>query len=187
MASVDMASASFGAAALAVASHFYLSPIPEVSTVKLVVAYYATNIALFLYFSLYSHSSLSETIVNSFTLNLVFLTTAVSTTLIRRLFFSPLCRFPGPKLAAASKIWAANEFRLGRHSLTVKELHKKYNSDIVRIGPNEVSIKNVEAVEKIFKGRYVRGTFYEVGAVNGEFNLNTTRNNNSHAVWRRIW
>ena len=173
-------------AALAIAAQVYLSPIPEVSTVKVVLAYYTANLILITY--LFSSKLGFVDLFFKFTsLNATFLLTAITLTLIRRLYFSPLCKFPGPKLAAASKLWAANEYRLGRHSLTVKALHKKYNSDFVRIGPNEVSIRNVDAVEKIYKGRYTRGTFYEVGAINGEFNLNTTRNNKVHAVWRRIW
>lgn len=183
-----MASVHILPVAIAVGTQIYLSPIPEVSTIKVLLIYFVTNIGLVAYLLRTSSPLYVLDFIFKFTsLNFTFLFTAVSLTLTRRLFFSPLCKFPGPRLAAASKLWAANEYRFGRHSLTVKDLHKKYNSDIVRIGPNEVSIRNVDAVEKIYKGRYTRGTFYEVGAINGEFNLNTTRNNKMHAVWRRIW
>jgi len=182
-----MVSRNLCAVSLAIGSQIFLSPIPEVSTVKVVLTYFTTNVALAAYLLTSAPFQLLGLITQFISLNITFIFTAITLTLIRRLYFSPLCKFPGPRLAAASKLWAANEYRLGRHSLTVRELHREYNSDIVRIGPNEVSIRNVDAVEKIYKGKYTRGTFYEVGAINGEFNLNTTRNNKVHAVWRRIW
>lgn len=45
----------------------------------------------------------------------------------------------------------------------------------------------MDAVEKIYRGKYPRGTFYEVGAINGAYNLNTQRNYEVHTPWRRIW
>ena len=183
-----MSSAYVAAAAAATAAHFYFSPIPEVPTIHYVGGYFAANILLAGYVLLLAPAApLLSKLLTIVALNTTFCTTATVVTLTRRLFFDPLCRFPGPKLAAATKLWAANEYRLGRHSLTVKALHKKYNSDFVRIGPHEVSIRHVQAVERIYKGKYVRGTFYEVGAVNGEFNLNTTRDYGLHTPWRRIW
>jgi len=181
--------AELTAAVLGIATQVYLSLIPEVPTIKVLQGYIFQNIILLAYLFNSSSSSplISVILLQFWTLNIIFLLAAFTLTAIRRLFFSPLTKFPGPKLAALSKIWAANEFRLGRHSLTVKNLHKKYNSDIVRIGPNEVSIRNVDAVEKIYKGRYTRGTFFEVGMLNGELNLNSTRDYRFHRAWRRIW
>lgn len=180
-----MATASLTAAALATAAQVYISPIPEISTVKVVVTYLSGSIALLIY--LLFHTPVSTSLTQFFVLNTIFLATFTTLTLIRRLYFHPLTNIPGPKLAACSKLWEANEFRLGRASLTHKALHKKYDSDFVRIGPNELSVRCVEAVEKIYKGRYTRGTFYEVGALNGEFNLNTRRDYKVFGAWRRIW
>ena len=182
---MTMATLSFTAAALAIAAQVYISPIPEASTVKVVVAYLTANITLLAYLLL--STSLPRSLTHFLSLNTIFLLTFITLTLIRRLFFHPLSHFPGPPLAACSKLWEANEIRLGRASLTHKALHQKYDSDFVRIGPNEVSVRCVEAVEKIYKGRYTRGTFYEVGAVNGEFNLNTKRGYEVFGAWRRIW
>lgn len=181
--------AELTAAVLGIVAQVYLSPIPEVPTIKVLQGYIFQNVVLLacLFNSSSSTPSISAILLQFSAFNTIFLLTTFTLTAIRRLFFSPLTKFPGPKLAALSKIWAANEFRLGRHSLTVKDLHKKYDSDIVRIGPNEVSIRNVDAVEKIYRGRYTRGTFYEVGVLNGEFNLNTRRDYKFHPVWRRIW
>jgi hypothetical protein len=113
--------------------------------------------------------------------------TAVLVTVIRRLYFSPLTKFPGPKIAAVSKLWAANECRKGCASTTYKKLFAQYGSDIIRIGPNEVCVNNVDAIAKIYKGKYARGPFYEYGALNREANLNTIRDYKIHTPWRRIW
>jgi hypothetical protein len=119
------------AVALAVASQVYLSPIPEVSTVKVIASYFTANCLLVLYLVTLSFQSFHPaTVVGSlFFANLVFLFTAISLTIVRRIYFSPLSRFPGPKFAAITKLWEANEFRLGRASLTHERLHAEYGSD----------------------------------------------------------
>ncbi|KAH7360828.1 cytochrome P450 [Rhexocercosporidium sp. MPI-PUGE-AT-0058] len=181
---MDRATLYVAVAGVAVQS--LLWPIHEVSTTKVLGAYFTANTILFGLIL-----GTSKQLAYSFTyfaiLNCVFLVTVVSLTLVRRLYFSPLSRFPGPKLAALSNIYLANEFRTGRGSFTLLKLHNNYKSDFVRIGPRELSIRNVEAVEAIYRGKYPRGTFYDVGAINGEFNLNTQRNYKFHTPWRRIW
>jgi len=174
------------AVAVAIAAQLYISPIPEVSTIKVLLTYFSANTVLFL--CLFATASQILGSISRLTfLNVIFLSTATTLTLIRRLYFSPLSSFPGPKLAALSNLYKANIYRTGTGGKALLELHEKYNSDIVRVGPNEVSIRSVDAVDKIFKGKYPRGTFYEVGAINGAYNLNTQRNYEVHTPWRRIW
>ena len=174
-------------------AHLICSPIPEFSTIKYILGYLTGNILLVSYIisSTFSHlptgPAITSTLYSTLTTNLIFVSTCTLLTLTRRLYFSNLTRFPGPKLAALSKLWSANEYRHGRASVTLRALHEKYKSDFVRIGPRELSINCVEAVEKIYKGKYVRGTFYEVGAANKEVNLNTARDYSVHTPWRRIW
>ncbi|PVH69840.1 hypothetical protein DL98DRAFT_369684, partial [Cadophora sp. DSE1049] len=170
----------------AIAVHFILFPIHEVSTVKVLRAYSIANTIIF-GFLFTSSEQLTFSFIGLATVNSTFLLVFVLLTLIRRLYFSPLSHFPGPKIAAISNIYLANEFRTGRGSHTLLKLHNQYNSDFIRIGPRELSIRNVEAVEAIYRGKYPRGTFYEVGAINGEFNLNTQRDYKLHTPWRRIW
>jgi len=172
--------------AAAIIAHFILFPIHEASTIKVLKAYSFANTILFGIISS-SHHELWPSAARLTILNSTFLLVFVFLTVIRRLYFCPLSHIPGPKLAAISNIWLANEFRTGRGSHTLLKLHKQYNSDFIRIGPRELSIRNVEAVEAIYRGKYPRGTFYEVGAMNGEFNLNTQRDYKLHTPWRRIW
>jgi hypothetical protein len=170
----------------AIAAQLYISPIPEVSTIKVLFTYFCAN-AFILTSLLISTSKIASSLSRLTTLNFIFLFTATTLTLIRRLYFSPLSSFPGPKLAALSNFYKANAYRTGRGAKVFLTLHEKYNSDIVRVGPNELSVRNVDAVDKIYKGKYPRGTFYEVGAINGAYNLNTQRNYEIHTPWRRIW
>lgn len=57
----------------------------------------------------------------------------------------PLANYPGPLPAKLSKWWIVWKERHGKQYLYIQELHNRYG-DIIRIGPNEVSIRNADAV-----------------------------------------
>ncbi|GLA66068.1 hypothetical protein AtubIFM55763_003186 [Aspergillus tubingensis] len=182
-----MATAELATAAAAITLQTFLSPIPEVSTIKILSTYILVNLAAVAW-------SLRASILADIPpppsiawLNLVFLSTATSWTVIHRLYFSPLASLPGPKRAAVSRLWVANQCRLGRSAAYLEEIHEEYNADIVRVGPNEVSIIDVEAIQEIYKGQYPRGYFYELRASMGERNLNSERDYTHHGEWRRLW
>lgn len=175
-------------AAAAVAAQVYISPIHEVSTVKVLGAYLVTSIGLFGYhLNNCTCPDIIYAIARSIFHNLVFLFVATSLTLIRRLYFSPLSRFPGPKAAALSNLYLANEYRNGRTSRTLIDLHDRYKSDFVRIGPSRLSIKNVNAVGAIHRGKYPRGAFYDASALSSGPDLVSQRDYALHTPWRQIW
>ena len=66
-----------------------------------------------------------------------------------RLFFHPLARLPGPKLAAISNIWYAYQARNGRMLHVGKTLHRTYGP-VVRVGPGELWFSSKEAFSKIY-------------------------------------
>ncbi|MCJ1354666.1 MAG: hypothetical protein MMC33_004655 [Icmadophila ericetorum] len=71
---------------------------------------------------------------------------------IYRLTFHPLARFPGPKLAGATHLYGMY-YDLLRAATLVKmlpELHEKYGP-IVRIFPNELHIRDMEAFNEVYK------------------------------------
>jgi hypothetical protein len=58
----------------------------------------------------------------------------------------PLAAIPGPFLARLSKFWMIHVLiKDGKEHVVLKDLHDKYG-DFVRVGPNEISIRNVNAV-----------------------------------------
>jgi hypothetical protein len=71
---------------------------------------------------------------------------------------SPLKKIPGPILAKFSNIWRFYNHYGQRHIETQKELHKKYG-DVVRLGPNTVSIADASLLKTIYS---TRGTFLKV-------------------------
>jgi cytochrome P450 len=68
---------------------------------------------------------------------------------VYRLFFSPLSRFPGPKLAATTlvvKLWHQGR---GNAVHWITEQHRRYGP-IVRVGPTEVSFIDAQAYQDIY-------------------------------------
>ncbi|OHW99436.1 cytochrome p450 [Colletotrichum incanum] len=109
---------------------------------------------------------------------------------IYRLFLHPLRRFPGPFAAKISKLhttWQNRDWKLHQRYL---EMHEKYG-DFVRIGPNDISIVNLEAFTNIH-GPQTKCTkhntgFYDVAAAKGELNLDSLWHNEQHRDRRKVW
>ncbi|KAI0067765.1 high nitrogen upregulated cytochrome P450 monooxygenase 2 [Artomyces pyxidatus] len=70
------------------------------------------------------------------------------TTVYRLSPFHPLARYPGPFPAKLSKFWAIHVARSGKEHLYLKALHERYG-DFVRIGPNELLIRDPTAIDSI--------------------------------------
>ncbi|KAI1734041.1 cytochrome P450 monooxygenase-like protein [Xylaria scruposa] len=82
------------------------------------------------------------------------------------LFFHPLAKYPGPKLAAISELWWVWALRSDRFPFIIYDLHKKHG-DVIRIGPNELSFATAEAFQDIHghvskgKARFLKTEFYD--------------------------
>jgi hypothetical protein len=68
---------------------------------------------------------------------------------VRCIFFHPLSRIPGPKLAAVSNAWYASHAKHGRTAELGRKLHHQYGP-AVRVGPNEVWFNSKEAFDIIY-------------------------------------
>jgi len=72
---------------------------------------------------------------------------------IYNIWFHPLSKFPGPNLAAATKIPIAMVSWDGGLSHWLKDLHDYYRSDVVRISPDELSFISASAWKDIYGDR----------------------------------
>ncbi|KAI0065823.1 high nitrogen upregulated cytochrome P450 monooxygenase 2 [Artomyces pyxidatus] len=89
-------------------------------------------------------------------------TAILSFTLIYRLSpFHPLAQYPGPIPARISKWWSAYICAQGQQHLYYKALHERYG-DVVRVGPNELSIRDSAAVQPVLgPGGLSKGPFWD--------------------------
>ncbi|KAL2048922.1 hypothetical protein ABVK25_010775 [Lepraria finkii] len=60
------------------------------------------------------------------------------------LYFHPLAKFPGPKIAAVSNIWYAYHWFSGRYPWAIEAVLNRYG-DVVRIAPNELVFMTPQA------------------------------------------
>ncbi|KAI1393370.1 cytochrome P450 [Hypoxylon trugodes] len=71
--------------------------------------------------------------------------------IVYRLFFHPLAKFPGPKLAAATRWYDCyyDVFLPGQYTWKIAELHKRYGP-IVRISPHELHVNDPEFFKDLY-------------------------------------
>lgn len=67
---------------------------------------------------------------------------------------------PGPFLAKLTNVWRFFDVAKGRTEKTLYALHNRYG-DYVRLGPNVVSVRNLDAVKTIYG---IKGGYRKVGA-----------------------
>ena len=163
----------------------WTSRTPEVELRSLLSSYALLALTSTLYLNLFAHPSIPLAL-----LHILLLTTATfaTLTLLRRLFFHPLRSFPGPILARVSKLHQAYYVWRGQYGLYLKGLHEQYG-EFVRTAPNEVSVQNVDVLEKVWGRRAPanRGPFWNVSALNGGDSLITLRDRKKHTEQRKLW
>ncbi|CBX95728.1 hypothetical protein IAQ61_004561 [Plenodomus lingam] len=109
-----------------------------------------------------------------------------TTITVRRLFFHPLAKIPGPKLAAVTLLYQTWYCFVGgsRFYIKIQKLHEQYGP-VVRIGPDEVHLSDAANYDKINR---VGTKFSKDGAFYGAFgNPNssfTTASNELHRLRR---
>ncbi|PVH70738.1 cytochrome P450 [Cadophora sp. DSE1049] len=106
----------------------------------------------------------------------------------RRLLFSPLAKIPGPKIAAVTWFWLWYWDIQEESAPVVRELHKQLGP-IVRIGPNEVSINDVEVHNNVLykqRTKFMKHPgFYDVFA-NETHSVFSTSSGAYHSQLRRL-
>lgn len=67
-----------------------------------------------------------------------------------RNYFTPgVCAVPGPFCAKISNVWRFLDVANGSAEATLYKLHKRHG-DYVRLGPNVVSVRNLDALKTIY-------------------------------------
>ncbi|EED16388.1 cytochrome P450, putative [Talaromyces stipitatus ATCC 10500] len=90
---------------------------------------------------------------------------------VYRLYYSPLAKFPGPKLAAASKWYEFyyDVVKRGQFTFQIQRMHKKYGP-IVRINPFEVHIQDSRYWDELYTGHK---EYERYAWMSGRFGANT--------------
>ncbi|KAL2797882.1 cytochrome P450 [Aspergillus keveii] len=92
-----------------------------------------------------------------------------------RLYFHPLSKVPGPKLAACTSLWLAYHTYVGDECTVIFELHKKYGS-VLRVAPNDVDIASGDAIEPIYltRGGFPKTSVYSKFDIEGHTTIFST-------------
>ncbi|RYP03734.1 hypothetical protein DL765_010404 [Monosporascus sp. GIB2] len=107
--------------------------------------------------------------------------------LVYRVAFHRLRHFPGPFAARLSNVYQALLYwRSYRLDAEVRGLHRVYG-DILRIGPNELSINDPKALHAIHSASSActKGPWYTL--LHPRISLNTSRDPECHAQRRKAW
>jgi cytochrome P450 len=85
-------------------------------------------------------------------------------------YFHPLSKFPGPKLAAASRIYQVFYTIRGHRHKLYAALHEKYG-EVVRVGPKSLSFINEKAWRDIYMTRPQMRKVMKSRTVNGAHSI----------------
>ncbi|KAJ5194317.1 hypothetical protein N7491_001654 [Penicillium cf. griseofulvum] len=105
---------------------------------------------------------------------------------VYRLIFHRLRHFPGPRLAAVSKLWHVWNCRESRGHLVLQAWHEEYG-EFVRTGPAEVTIFHPEAYEAMdgHDNRNTRSDWYDL--LYPRISSIFTRDRQLHHERRKMW
>ncbi|KAK6392882.1 hypothetical protein LTR65_002964 [Meristemomyces frigidus] len=102
-------------------------------------------------------------------------------------FFHPLASVPGPFWASLSRLWMTKHAWDGDMNTTMITLHAKYG-DLVRTGPNEVSVSDLAAIKTIYGAGtgFRKSSWYSVWQGHRKFDLFAERDERIHGQQRRL-
>ncbi|KAH6706484.1 cytochrome P450 [Leptodontidium sp. MPI-SDFR-AT-0119] len=103
---------------------------------------------------------------------------------VYRLYFSPLAKFPGPKIAALTSLYQFyyDVIKGGQYIWVIEEMHKKYGP-IIRIRPDVLHMNDPEFIDPIYGGPGKRRDKYKI-AINGFATPNAALGTTHHELHR---
>ncbi|KAH8091068.1 cytochrome P450 [Cristinia sonorae] len=136
---------------------------------------------------LWSHFSLLLAVGTAFSLYHSII--LISVTLYRLSPFHPLARYPGPAKAKVASYFYYKLGAAGKRHEEVKRWFEEYNADVVRIGPNEIAIRDPSTVPAIMGTQgLARGPGHDGrGFFADNRNLLNWRDPIMHAKRRKPW
>lgn len=93
-----------------------------------------------------------------------------------RLYFHPLSRVPGPRLAACTSLWLAWHTYVGDECTVIFRLHEQYGP-VLRVAPNDIDIADGDATEPIYieKGGFPKSEAYSKFDIDGHTTIFSTQ------------
>ncbi|KAJ8119834.1 hypothetical protein ONZ43_g3300 [Nemania bipapillata] len=109
-----------------------------------------------------------------------------SSIIIYRRYFHRLRHFPGPPLAAITKLWHVYKCMDSRNHLVLGELFKRYGP-VIRTGPEELTIIDPAIPDVVggLKSQFTRAPFYDIFLP--DLTMGATRSVADHDARRRVW
>ncbi|KAI9370115.1 cytochrome P450 [Aspergillus egyptiacus] len=106
---------------------------------------------------------------------------------VYNVFFHPLRAIPGPMLAGVSRWWLFWLEWKGNPHVEILELHRKYGR-IVRIAPNEVSFRDLEASDALYgpTSKFEKSNYFYRAFEDQASNLFTMRDRQRHSQDKRL-
>lgn len=91
--------------------------------------------------------------------SVVFVVLRFTCIVIYRIYFSPLSKFPGPKLAAATHLYESyyDFWKKGQYYKVIQRMHEVYGP-LVRVTPDELSINDPDYYDTVYVNGNVRRT-----------------------------
>lgn len=78
-------------------------------------------------------------------------------------FFSPLSRIPNAHWSSPfSRLWILSIRWNRRENRTVLALHRRLDSSVIRVGPKELSINDIDGVRTVYQGGFDKPDWYSV-------------------------
>lgn len=107
--------------------------------------------------------------------------------IIYQRFFHPLASIPGPLWASLSRLWIMKHSWDGDMNVTMIDLHKRHGN-LVRTGPNEVSVSDLAAIKTIYGAgtKFRKSDWYSVWQGHRKFDLFAERSERLHGEQRRL-
>lgn len=156
--------------------------------------------------SAYHYGSIKESVLMSISMSSCYLSTLLTSIVIYRLLFHATSSFPGPKLAAVTKLWHVYQTLDSTNFKFMHTLYERYGTFVRTgkypilivcrhitksnhrpIGPNEISIFHPAAIEMLdsWENQTTKDDWYDV--LKPLDSAVFTRKEAEHKEWRKSW